>query len=535
MNEQLIERIRQCPNLPSLPSIAMQVLELAQRADVDIAEIARIICKDPALSSKILRTVNSSFYGRSQHVSTISHALVILGLQSVKTLVLGFSLVTHLASSKAKGFKHLIYWKRSIFAATAARTLASKVGLVQQEEAFLAALLKDIGMLVLDQVLDDAYGEIHARVTNHQELVAAERETLGMTHAEVSGLLAAQWKLPPLLHVPIAHHHTPEKVEDLTLRRLTELVGLAGRCADVFVDPEPAGPIAAVREMCQKQHGLAEADVDGLLDDIGKRTREVAGLFEINIGAAADYEAILKRANEALVEITLQSQQQATQLKQQTVSLEQQNLALKKQATTDALTGLANRARFDAFLADQFEIHRAHGRPLSLLLLDVDKFKSVNDTHGHPAGDRVLKSLGMLLGSATRAQDLAARYGGEELSLVLPNTSRTSAAAIAESIRRAIAAKPVQAGALTLPITASIGVACFEPGGPFREPAHLLKAADLAVYNAKRSGRNCVRVFALATPSKPASGAPHVGESATPSNSAAPMPTAPTTSAPAAA
>ena len=514
MNEQLIERIRQCPNLPSLPSIAMQVLELAQRADVDITEIARIICKDPALSSKILRTVNSSFYGRSQHVSTISHALVILGLQSVKTLVLGFSLVTNLSAGKSRGFKHLTYWKRSIFAATAARTLASKVGLVQQEEAFLTALLKDIGMLVLDQVLGDAYGEVHARVTNHQELVAAERETLGMTHAEVSGILAAQWKLPPLLHVPIAHHHTPDKVEDPTLRRLTELVGLAGRCADVFVDPEPAAPIAAVRQMCRSQHGLAEADVDGLLDDIGKRTREVASLFEINIGAAADYEAILKRANEALVEITLQTQQQATQLKQQTVSLEQQNVALKKQATTDALTGLANRARFDAFLADQFEVHRAHGRPLSMLLLDLDKFKSVNDTHGHPAGDRVLKSLGALLGSAARAHDLAARYGGEELSLVLPNTGRTSAAAIAESIRRAIAAKPVVAGALALPVTASIGVACFEPGSPFREPAHLLKAADLAVYNAKRSGRNCVRVFALSP--KPVPGAPGVPETGAP-------------------
>src|SRR6266704_2275784 len=121
MNEQLLQRVRQCPNLPTLPTIAMQVLDLTQRADADIAEIARIISKDPALSTKILRTVNSSFYGRSQHVSTISHALVILGLQSVKTLVLGFSLVTNLKSNKNTGFKHLAYWKRSIYAATAAR------------------------------------------------------------------------------------------------------------------------------------------------------------------------------------------------------------------------------------------------------------------------------------------------------------------------------------------------------------------------------------------------------------------------------
>src|SRR5439155_17695624 len=105
MNEQLLNRIRQCPTLPSLPAIAMDVLDLAQREEVDIAEIARIISKDPALSSKILRTVNSSFYGRAQSVSQVSQALGILGLQSVKTLVLGFSLVSNLQQGgKGKGF-----------------------------------------------------------------------------------------------------------------------------------------------------------------------------------------------------------------------------------------------------------------------------------------------------------------------------------------------------------------------------------------------------------------------------------------------
>src|ERR1700748_459094 len=130
MNEQLLQRIKQCPSLPSLPTIAVQVLDLAQKADVDIAEIARIISKDPAMSGKILKTVNSSFYQRSQHVSTISHALVILGLQSVKTLVLGFSLVTSLTKNKSKGFDYLSYWKRSIYAATAARSIAAKANII---------------------------------------------------------------------------------------------------------------------------------------------------------------------------------------------------------------------------------------------------------------------------------------------------------------------------------------------------------------------------------------------------------------------
>src|SRR5947207_11838232 len=199
MNDKLLQRIKQCPSLPSLPSIAMQVLDLAQKADVDIGEIAKIISKDPALSGKILRTVNSSFYGRSQHVSTISHALVILGLQSVKTLVLGFSLVTNLTKNKSKGFKHITYWKRSIYSATAARAIAAKISIVQQEEAFLAALLQDIGMLVLDQVLGDEYGEIHSRVTSLGELAQAENQALGMNHADDASVIAEMRNLPPLL------------------------------------------------------------------------------------------------------------------------------------------------------------------------------------------------------------------------------------------------------------------------------------------------------------------------------------------------
>ncbi len=505
MNEQLANRIKQCPNLPSLPSVAMQVIDLAQKADVDIAEIARIISRDPALSTKILRTVNSSFYARSQHVGTISHALVILGLQSVKTLVLGFSLVSNLTKTKGRGFKHLDYWKRSIFAATAARTLAIKLNVVQQEEAFLAALLMDIGMLVLDQVLGEEYGEINARAASHAELAAIERQVLGSDHAEVGGMLATQWKLPPLLTTPIGFHHAPENVADVSLRKLTELVSLAGRCADVFVDEMPAAAIAAVRTMCKTQYQMNETDCDALLDEIGQRTKEVASLFEINIGSAANYEAVLKKANEALVEITLQSQQHANVLQQQASNLAEQNEALQKQAITDGLTGLSNRARFDQFLAAKFAEANRLGKPLSLLMLDLDKFKSVNDTHGHQTGDDVLRSLGKLLLTAARTDDLAARYGGEEMVLVLPGTGRQTASAIAESIRRAIAAKPVPCTNVTLPVTASIGVASFEIGGPFTEPAQLLKAADMAVYAAKRAGRNCVRVFSLRKPAaKPA-------------------------------
>ncbi len=492
MNSELIQKIKECTTLPSLPAVAIQVLELAQKQHVDIAEIAHVISKDPAMSSKILRTVNSSFYGRAQSVSTITQALVILGLQSVKTLVLGFSLVSNLSKAKCKGFKHLTYWRRSIYAATAARTLAAKVSIVQQEECFLASLLMDIGMLVLDQVLGDKYGEINEKAPSHNQLAQVEEQMLQLTHAQTAAVFCELWKLPPLLATPISYHDKPDEVTDPALKKLAEVVHLAGRCADVFVDADPNVAIADVRKYAKEHYGIDAEACDEMLSLISTRTKEVAPLFEIQIASSSNFEAILKKANETLVELTLRSQQQA-------VTLQEQNQVLQKKSITDGLTGLCNRAYLDEYLNEQFAHAKKSGQPLAMLLMDADHFKKVNDQYGHQAGDQVLRALGKLLASAARKQDLAARYGGEEMVLVMPGYNRATAAKVAEAVRRAVAAKPVVFGAQSIPLTISIGVAALEADFPLQTPLQLLKAADLATYAAKNGGRNCVRVFAPRT------------------------------------
>jgi diguanylate cyclase (GGDEF)-like protein len=501
MNQDLVNRIRTCPTLPSLPSVAIQVLDLAQKDSVDLSEIAVLISKDPALSSKILRTVNSSFYGRPQRISAVSRALVVLGLQSVKTLVLGFSLVNTLTKEKTAGFNHLKYWRRAIYAATAARLLAAKLHILQQEECFLAALLKDIGMLVLSQVLGSRYGQICQEAKSHRDLLSMEQRALELTHADVGGIMAEHWNLPPLLAIPITHHHGPAEVKDASLRRMTEVIHLAGRCADLFVDEDAATGLSLVRQICQDTFRINQKECDAMLDQIGRRTQEIAPLFEISLNNANSFESILERANEALVALTLQSQQQANTLQQQASSLQQQNQALLKAATTDALTGLANRATFEEFLTTNLGECVAASRPLALLMMDVDKFKSINDRFGHPGGDQVLRYVGRLLRAMARKQDLAGRYGGEEVVLVMPGTTRPEAISAAEKFRRALASRPVECGdGQTTPVTISIGIAVCDSAGLLSNAAQLIKAADLAVYAAKNAGRNCVRVFVPKAP-----------------------------------
>ena len=134
-------------------------------------------------------------------------------------------------------------------------------------------------------------------------------------------------------------------------------------------------------------------------------------------------------------------------------------------------------------------------QPLAILFLDVDHFKSVNDTFGHQAGDEVLRRIGKLLKTAVRNIDLAARYGGEEFAIILTETESMAAAQLADEIRRKIQAEHIVFEGKHIPITASIGVAGTDRQRVFANPLQLTNAADRAVYAAKGAGRNCVRLF----------------------------------------
>jgi diguanylate cyclase (GGDEF)-like protein len=174
-----------------------------------------------------------------------------------------------------------------------------------------------------------------------------------------------------------------------------------------------------------------------------------------------------------------------------------QNLALhervRRLAATDELTGLLNHRVLQEVLAREIRVAKRYGTPLALIMLDLDHFKQVNDRYGHQQGDAVLRSVAAVLKSSVREVDFPARYGGEELAVVLPHLDLAGAATLAERIREAVASIQVETvGGPRLSVTASIGVAALSPD--LRTRQQLIAAADSALYRAKHGGRNRVEL-----------------------------------------
>ncbi|MGD9579979.1 MAG: diguanylate cyclase [Vampirovibrionia bacterium] len=170
-----------------------------------------------------------------------------------------------------------------------------------------------------------------------------------------------------------------------------------------------------------------------------------------------------------------------------------------KHATVDALTGLDNRRQLDKRLTQEVSIAHRSKRNLSLLMMDIDHFKSINDTHGHSVGDHVLRNVAKIVQTLTRDYDVAGRFGGEEFVLIMPDTNIEGAHILAERLRKKVADTVIPIGKFmssksdTIQLTLSIGIAAFS--GEDKNPADLYEEADIALYKAKQEGRNRVILF----------------------------------------
>jgi diguanylate cyclase (GGDEF)-like protein len=305
-----------------------------------------------------------------------------------------------------------------------------------------------------------------------ERLFSGQREPLGYEDPEGGGVVGTLNRVPELNWGVVAEKNRDKAYGQIVrLRNLTLLLVAAvllgiGLCAYLL-------GLAMVRPLGLLTKGAARVSAGDLEVDVPVRTRTEIGylteVFNHMVAKLRQGREELAAANEALLE---------------------KNKQLEELSITDSLTGLYNRSHLMETLAGEIARSRRHNRAFTLLIMDIDHFKSYNDSYGHLAGDEALRRTGLLLKESIRSCDYAARYGGEEFILILPETGAEEGLETAERVRKQIAEKEMGDDGNSLKVTVSVGVASFPRDG---EDSHsLMKRADAALYEAKRRGRNRV-------------------------------------------
>ena len=321
----------------------------------------------------------------------------------------------------------------------------------------------------------------------------------------------------------LLQNHTPELVEDWVrvLKGgafggyadvpIDELESSIKQCLAAFIATLRSGDHGRMRRFGHREvrrrlaQGYHESEIDQLLSAcrIAASPLIVREYGDSAVDAVAVLNLLQHCIDQAQFEMSDFYQELAQQRAEEHLAeMEAMNRQLEEISARDALTGLYNRRYFSDRLEQEFHRGQRHQRPVSLIMVDIDHFKRVNDTYGHLVGDTVLKGVATLLLDQTRTIDIAGRYGGEEFALVLPETPLADAQRVAERLRERVAATVLhrikKEGLEDEPLhcTVSLGVASFAGTG-YDSPAAFLHAADTALYAAKNAGRNRVETAAL--------------------------------------
>ena len=477
----LLQALKACRTLPSVPVVVLQVLDLCQDEDVGVVSVAKVIARDPALAGKVLKVANSPWYGVRSEITTLDRAVTLLGVNATLSLALSFSLVRGLSKSAEERFDHQAYWRRSVIAAAATRVVGSAAKTASPDELFLAGLLQDIGMLVLSEAVPKLYGPlVAASQGDHQRLAMSERAEFGADHADIGNWLLAKWNLPTNLREAVAGSHDFSGIKKHG--PLARSVAAGSLIAEIWANPNTAASTTFAQEAARSLLDINRERFEQLLNEIAVSLPEATANLDVDVGGEEFINRVLDQARASLVELNLQAQIHAQQI--------------QIQAQRDQLTSLFNRAYLNDVLPRQFEIAIQMAQPMTVIFIDIDNFKVINDTHGHHGGDAVLISVARVIQTATRNFDTVVRFGGDEFVVLLANSNEQVGEMVSERIRASVEAKPHDLGEdVRIPVTVSAGCATMSSTTRFTNAKELLEVADRCLYAAKSGGRNRVVTY----------------------------------------
>jgi diguanylate cyclase (GGDEF)-like protein len=623
------DELKATGKLPSPAGVALAVIELCRREGVGIDEIAHAVCADPALSGRVIKFANSAASGPRRPVVSVNDAIRMVGISTVRQLVLGFSLLGQYRSGACTAFDYGRFWSRALATGIAANAACLRVRSAAPEEAFTCGLLAGVGTLALVTIYPKEMAEL---LTAHPhkppaETAALERERFATDHNELGAALLEDWHLPRLFVAAIFHHERPEQArvpegsrefvvgqvlhlaalvadycvtrEDDRKHMVPELILAAakigldqsalaklndevavqwqewGKILEVKTQDLPsfeqvlaekpapppleAGPIPAAQEpltilavdddrsvLMVLEHllrglghhvhtaqdgktALARAvsvrpqiivsdwimpGIDGVsLCRALRDTEEGQQMYFIILSALEQDDQLVEafesgvddyltkpftprvlaarlRAGQRVIRLQEEARRDSENMRRFAAELAVANRRLQQAALTDPLTGLPNRRYGMERLEQEWAAGSRSQRPMSCLVIDLDRFKEVNDSYGHDIGDLVLRQAAATLRKEARAEDVICRMGGEEFLVIAPDTNLAAAIHLAERLRAAVSRTRFTSGPVSHVGTVSIGVAQREAA--MVRVDELIKVADDGLYEAKRAGRDRV-------------------------------------------
>ena len=471
----LLRRLQSCRTLPSVPAVVVQVLDMAGNMDsIGAADMANVVSRDPAIATRIMKVANSVRYGASHNIVTMEQAIAMLGLAETMNLALSFSLVREL-KSKSNLYEHRQYWRRSVISAVATVEIGSMLKISTRDELFLIGLINDIGILALNETLPE-YGRLLSSSRNdHFRLIEIERNDLQTDHAIAGAWLLRRWGLPERLIHAVHYSHTNTKNDS----PLCNAVALGSRIADICMNTESIETLEKSADIAETLFSMDHIQFDRLLAKTAEVFPEMVADLDMDLGDEFEINKLLDQSRSALAEINVQMIREARKL--------------VIQAQRDSLTTLYNRSYLEQNLDNQFMLSVNTGQPLSVIFIDVDYFKGINDNYGHVSGDFVLIEVARTIQAAIRNYDTAVRYGGDEFIALLMNAPQDVAHYVSERIRSMVADRTyiIDEG-VEIKATVSIGYATLTHESGIKTARELLDAADKKLYAAKSAGRNRV-------------------------------------------
>ena len=493
-------------DLPAPPQAALGIVKACRDQEVGATQLSGIVNQDPRLTIEVLRTVNSAFFGLERKVRSANQAVAVLGNRALRNIALCFAVRDATRAESMKGFDVVEFWEDALRRAVGARHFAGLLG-IDQEEAFTLGLLQEFGIMVMIHVMP---GKVSSwpiiRATSMVDRPRVEHENFGTSHTHVGWMLARNWGLPEEIGIAIANHHdeSPQGLSEAS-RKLCQVARAAEVLGSVFTARDKRTSLEFCHEVLTAEpFNLSTEQVEDLLTSVPEQVVAVSATLGLGVGEQASFQGILEQANKQLVEEHLSYQelnlklQAALEEKERFYhALELANARLEQLAYYDPLTGLSNRRHFEDGFLREIHRHSRTGRPLSVICMDIDKFKTVNDTYGHPFGDVVLSAIASVLQEVLRATDIKARVGGDEMYLLMPETPGPVGLKTAERVRSAICKLNLSIGEATVPVSCSFGGTTWAGRVDSTTTANdiaeqIVKSADVALYESKEKGRNTV-------------------------------------------